>query len=142
MDCFVFPGVDKDHGDIYTYAKDRDKAIQSLGSRIMDAALPGLSNSVPTTGAEIPNGYLSYQHLLVSGKKKTSCSSDLLQSRESRQKYANDIAVTFRIVDRSKLSPYSFLDSKNIDRLTKSTIDLKPRKRNIIQISEKFLILI
>ena len=41
------------------------------------------------------------------------------------------------MVDRSKLSPYLFLDSKNIDRLTKSTIDLKPRTRNFMDNSEK-----
>ena len=85
----------------------------------------------------MPNGSLSYQHLLVSGKKKTSCSSDLLQSRDSRLKYANDIAVTSQIVDRLKLSPYWFLDSKNIDRLTKSFKDLKPHKRNFMENSEK-----
>ena len=94
--------MDKDQEEFYTYADDRDKALKYLGPRIQDTALPGLSNSVPTTGAEMPNGYLSYQHLLVSGKKKTSCSSDLLQSRESRLKYANDTAVTSKIVDRSK----------------------------------------
>ena len=98
----------------------------------MDAALPGLSNSVPTTGTEMPNGSLSYHHLSVSGKKTTSCSSDLLKSRESRLKYTNDVVVTSKIVDRSKLSPYLFLDSKKIDRLTKSSIDLKPRKRNLM----------
>ena len=111
MDLFIFHSVDKDQGDLYTYAKDRDKALESLGPWILDAALPGLSNSVPTTGAEMPNGYLSYQHLLVSGNKKTSCSSDLLQSRDTRLKYANDITVASQIVDRTKLSPYSFLDS-------------------------------
>ena len=59
MDHFVFQGVDKEHGDIYNYAKDRDKVLQFLGPRIMNAALPGLSNSVPTTGAEMPNGSLT-----------------------------------------------------------------------------------
>ena len=68
MDRFIFHWMDKDHDDIYTYAKDRDKALQSLGPWITDAALPGLSN-VPTTGAETPNGSLYYQHLLASGKK-------------------------------------------------------------------------
>ena len=51
MDRFVFHGVDKDQGDLYTYAKDRDKAQQSLRPRILDTAQPGLSNSVPNTGA-------------------------------------------------------------------------------------------
>ena len=69
--------------------------------------------------------------------KKTFCSSDLLQSRDSRLKYAQDIAVTSQIVDRPKLSLLSFLDSKSIDRLKKSSIDLKPHKRNVMENSKK-----
>ena len=59
MDCFVFHGVDKDHGDFYTYAKDRDKVMQSLEPRILNAAPHLLSNSVLTTGAEMPNDFPS-----------------------------------------------------------------------------------
>ena len=55
MDLFVFHGVNKDQGDLYRYAKDKDEALQSLGPRILDPALPGLINSVPTTAAEMPN---------------------------------------------------------------------------------------
>ena len=80
----------------------------------MEAALPGLSNSVPITGAEMPNGSLSYQHLLASGNKVTPCSADSLMSKEERLRYVNDIAVASKIVDQSKLSPYLFLDSKAI----------------------------
>ena len=42
-----------------------------------------------------------------------------------------------KIVDQSKLNPYSFHDSKSIDRITKSAIDLKPHKRNMMENSEK-----
>ena len=38
--------------DLYTYAKDQDKALLSFGPRIIDAVLPGFSNSVPTTGSD------------------------------------------------------------------------------------------
>ena len=68
MDRLVFHRVDKDQDDIYTYAKYRAKALLSLGPRITDAALSGLS-SVLAKGAETPNGSLYYQHLLASGKK-------------------------------------------------------------------------
>ena len=54
MDRFVFHRVDTDYANIYTYAKDRDKALVSLGPRIKDTVLPGISNSVPTTGTEMP----------------------------------------------------------------------------------------
>ena len=59
MDRFVFHGVDKDHGDFYKYAKDRDKAMQYLEPRILNAALHVLSNSVLTIGAEMTNVFLS-----------------------------------------------------------------------------------
>ena len=62
------------------------------------------------------------------GKKKPACSLDLLQSRESRLNFANDIVVTSKVVDRSKLSPFAFLDSKSIDRLAKNSLDLKSRQ--------------
>ena len=82
-------------------------------------------------------GTLSYQHLLASGNKSTTCSFDLFTSTEERLKYANNIAVTSRIVEQSKLSPFSFLDQKGIDRLTRSAIDLKPRKSDMMSNSDK-----
>ena len=137
MNRFNFHGVDLDHNDLYTYAKDQEKAQVFLGTRIVDAVLPGLSNSVPTTGSDMSKGSLSYQHLLVSGNKVTPCSADLLMSKEERLRYVNDIVVTSKIVDQSKLSPFAFFDSKSIDRLTKSAIYLKPRKRSMMENSEK-----
>ena len=126
MDCFNFHGVDTDHNNLYTFTKDRDKALSSLGPRIADAVLPGLSNSVPTTGSDLSKSAFSYQYLLASGNKVTASSFDSFMSTEERLKYANNIAVPSRIVEQSKLSPFSFLDQKCIDRLTRSSIDLKP----------------
>ena len=102
MDRFVSHGVDTDYANLYRYTKDRDKALASLGPRIMDAVLPGLNNSVPTTGIEMSKGSLSYQHLLVSGKKATPCSADLLKSKEERLKYVDDISVTCRVLDQTQ----------------------------------------
>ena len=115
MDRVIFLGVDLNLNYLYTYTKDRDKALSSLGPRLVDAVLPGLSNSVPTTGSDMSKGSFSYQHLLVSGNKVTPCSADSLMSKEERLRYVNDIAVTSKIVDQSKLSPFTFLDSKSID---------------------------
>ena len=64
MDRFNFHGVNKEQDDLYTYAKDRDKALSSLGPRLVDAVLPGLSNSVPTTGSDMSKGSFAYQQLL------------------------------------------------------------------------------
>ena len=41
MDQFNFYGVDLDHNDLYTYAKDQDKALLFFGPGIIDAVLPG-----------------------------------------------------------------------------------------------------
>ena len=102
---------------------------------MLDTIVPGLNCSTPATGSD--TGSLDYQHLLASGNKATACSFDLFMSTEERLKYANDIAVTSRIVEQSKLSPFSFLDQKCIDRLTRSSIDLKPRKRDMMSNSDK-----
>ena len=128
MDRFNFDGVDLDYNDLYIYAKDWDKALVLLGPRIVDTVLPGLSNSVPTTGSDQSMGTLSYQHLLASGNKVTTCSVGWSMSKEERLRYVNDIAVASKIVDQSKLSPYLFLNSKSIDRLSKSALDLKTAK--------------
>ena len=76
MDQVNFLSVDFNLNNLYTYAKDQDKALVSLGPRIVDAVLPGLSNSVPTTGSDLSQSTLSHQHLLASGSKVTTCSFD------------------------------------------------------------------
>ena len=73
MDRHNFHGVDSEHNDLYTYAKDRDKVLESLGPWIADAVLPGLSNSVSHTGSDQSIGTLSYQYILASGNKVATC---------------------------------------------------------------------
>ena len=130
MKCFTFHGVDNDRDEVYNFAKDRDKALSALGPRILDAIVPGLKRSTTTTGPD--SGSLDYQHLLASGNQVTTCSFDSPLSNEGRLQYAHDIAVTSKMVEQSKLSPFSFLDHRSIDRLTRASIDLKPRKRNMM----------
>ena len=61
----------------------------------------------------------------------------MLQSEDFRLKLAKDISVTSQIVHRSKLSPFSFLSSRGIDRLTKSSLDLTSYKPHYIVDSDK-----
>ena len=128
MNRFTFHGVDCNGDQLYNFARDRDKALTALGPRIFDSVVPGLSRKVPTTGPDA--GSLSYQHLLTQGNKETACSFDSFMSWEERLKYASDIAAPSWLVEMSKLSPFSFLDQRGIDRLTRASIDLKPRKKD------------
>ena len=130
MKRFTFHGVDQDRDEIYTFTKDRDKALSALGPRVLDAIVPGLKRSTPTTGPD--SGSLDYQHLLASGNQVTTCGFGSSLSNEGRLQYAHDIAATSKMVEMSKLSPFSFLDHRSIDRLTRASIDLKPRKRNMM----------
>ena len=127
--------VDHEKDLLYNYARDRDRTLTALGPRIFDTVVPGLSHSIPTTGPDA--GSLSYQHLLALGNKATACSFDSLMSREERLKYANYIDVTCQIVEQSEFSPFSFLDHRSIDRLTRSSIDLKPHKKDWMSNSDK-----
>ena len=58
---------------------------------------------------DMSGGSFSNQYLLVSGNKVTPCSADSLMSKEKRLRYVNDVTVTSKIVDQSKLSPYHLL---------------------------------
>ena len=71
MDHFIFHGVDQEHEDLYTFAKAKDQALKSLGPRILDAALPGLTSKTPSTGSTQSNGSL---HLQVMPDKGNPCS--------------------------------------------------------------------
>ena len=82
MNRFTFHSVDQDGDQLYSYARDRDKALTALGPRIFDSVAPGLNRQVPTTGPDA--GSLSYNHLLTEGNKDTSCSIDSSMSREER----------------------------------------------------------
>ena len=71
MDCFIFHGVDHEHEDIYTFTKAKDQALKSGGPRILEATLPGLNSTTPSTGAAKPKGSLSgYLHLQVKNDKE------------------------------------------------------------------------
>ena len=122
--------MDKDYNHVNTFPKDRDKVLFKAGPKLVKADLPSLSSSVHTTDPYTSEGSLSYQHLLVSGKKATPCSVGLFSTKEERLQYVFDTAVTQRVLDKSKLSPFSFLDSRNIDKLTKTSINLAPRSKN------------
>ena len=128
MRHFTFHGVDNDKNVVYDYARDRDKALSALGPRILDAIVLGLTLSTTTTGLEL--GSLDYQHLLASGNQATAYSFDSSLSNKGRLQYAHDIAAASKMVEMLKLSPFSFLDQRGIDRLTRASIDLKPRKRD------------
>ena len=128
MNQFTFHRVDQDGDQLYNYARDWDKALTALGPHIFDSVAPSLSRQVPTTGPDL--GSLSYSHLLTQGNKETTCSIDSAMSREERINYANEIASTSQLVEMSKLSPFSFFNQRGIDRLTRASMDLKPRKRD------------
>ena len=81
---------------------------------------------------------MSSKHLLVTGKKTTPCSVGLFSIKEERLQYVHDVAVTQRVLDQSKLSPFSFLDSRNIDKLTKTSINLATHSKNVTIGSENF----
>ena len=119
---FTFHGIDGDRDQLYNYTRDRDKAIKALGPRVLDSVIPGLSQQIPT--ADLNTGPLSFDHLLTQGNEDTNCSIDPSMSREERIKYALDIASTSQLVERSKLGPFSFLDQRGIDHLTRGSMDL------------------
>ena len=104
MNHYTFHGVDLNRDLLYNFARDRDNSLTALGPRIFDAVVPDLSRKVPTTGPDA--GSLSYQHLLAPGNKETACIFDSFTSQEERLKYSNDIAVTFWLVEMTKLSPF------------------------------------
>ena len=108
MYWFTFHGINGDRDQLYHYARDQDKAIKALGPRILDSVIPGLSCQIPA--ADSNKGSLFYNHLLTQGNKDTDCSIDSSMSREERIKYALEIASASPLVERSKLSPFSFVD--------------------------------
>ena len=128
--------MDKDHGNIYKFAKERDKALANLGPKIVKAVLPGLTSSIHTTGSDPSEGSLSYQHSLVTGKKATPCSVGSFSTKEERLQYVFATPVAQRVLDQSKLSPFLFLDSRNIDKLTKASINLTAW---MLQLAQKVL---
>ena len=57
--------------------------------------------------------------------------------REERIKYALDTASASQLVEQSKLSPFSFLDQRSVDRLTWGSMDLSSCKKDKINSSDK-----
>ena len=73
---------------------------------------------------------LSFDHLLTQGNKDIDCSIDSSMTREERIKYALDMASASQLVEKSKLSPFSFIDQRAVDRLTRGSMDLSSRKKD------------
>ena len=69
-------------------------------------------------------------HLLKQGNKDTNCSIDSSMSREERIKYALDMASASQLVEKSKLSLFSFLDQRAVDCLTRGSMDLSSCKKD------------
>ena len=111
---FTFHGVDRDRNQLYYYARARDQALKILGPCVLDSIIPGLSRQNLTADALA----LSFDHLLTQGNKKSDCSIDSSMNREERIKYALDTAFSSQLVEKSKLSPFSFLDQRSVDHLT------------------------
>ena len=117
---FTFHGINGDRDQLYHYARDRDQAIKALGPCVLDSVVPG---------ADSYKGSLFYNHLLTQGNKDTACIIDSSMSREERIKYALEIASTSQLVERSKLSPFSFMDQRAIDHLTRDSMDFTSHKK-------------
>ena len=108
---FTLHGIDSDRDLLYHYARAKDQALKALGPPVLDSIVPGLSCQNPAAD----KGPLSFDHLLTQGNKDTYCSIDSSLSREERIKYALEIASASQLVERYKLSPFSFVDRRAID---------------------------
>ena len=127
MNRYTFHGVDLERDHFYTYARDRDKALSALGHRIYDSIVPGLSSKIPATGLEKDS--LFYDHLLTNDGKAITGSLDSFMTREEGIKYALDIASASKAVELYKSSPYSFLDQRQLDRLTGNSMNSESRNK-------------
>ena len=112
--------MDSNRDQLYHYARARDQALKTLGPRVLDSIVPGLSRQHPAAD----KGPLSFDHLLTQGNKDTNCSIDSSMSREERIKYVLDIASASQLVEKPKLSPFSFIDQRSVDHLTRDSMDL------------------
>ena len=127
MNHFTFHGVDHKRDLFYTYARDRDKALSALDHRIYNSMVPSLSSKIPATGLEKDS--LFYDHLLTNDGKAIAGSLDSFMTREEGIKYALDVASASKAVELSKSSPYSFLDQRQLDRLTGNSMNSESRNR-------------
>ena len=128
MNQFTFHGVDKEKDQLYNFARDWDKAMTALGPHVLDSVVPGLCHQVLATG--LNQGSLFYDHLLTNDDKETTGSLDSAMGREERINYALEVASASKFVELSKSSPYSFMDQRHLDRLTRNSMDFASRNKN------------
>ena len=125
--------MDRDRDQLYYYARARDQALKTLGPRVLNTIVLGLSRQNPAADALT----LSFDHLLTQGNNKPDCGIDSSMNREERIKYALDVAAASQTVEQSKLSPFSFLDQRSVDRLTWGSLDLASRRKHKVNSSDK-----
>ena len=125
--------MDSDRDQLYYYPRARDQALKTLGPRVLDSIVPGLSCQNPAAD----DLALSFDHLLTQGNKKSDCSIDSSMNREERFKYALDMASASQLLEQSKLSLFSFLDQRSVDHLTWGSMDLSSRKKDKNNSSDK-----
>ena len=113
--------MDRDIDHSCAYAKDRDRALAHLGPRICDSVVPGLSSKVQATTVE--RDALFFDKLLTSDGKALASSQDTFMSKEVGIKYALDVAAASKVVELSLSNPYSFLDQRQLDRLTGNSMN-------------------
>ena len=70
-----------------------------------------------------------FYHLLTSDGNALSSSLDTFMTKEEGIKFALDLASTSKAVELSKSSPYSFLDQRQLDRLTGKSINSESRNK-------------
>ena len=127
MQRYSFRGVDRDIDHSYTYAKDRDRALAHLGPRIYDSIIPGLSSKVQATTMERDASF--FDKLLTSDGKALASSQDTFMSKEVGIKYVLDVAAASKVVELSSSNPYSFLDQRQLDRLTGNSMNSESRNK-------------
>ena len=93
MDHFIFHGADREHEDLYSYAKDQ--ALKSLRPRILEAALPGLSSINPTTvyhQSDVAGSKVTKPNSSVPNTESASSveASEFFQYRRSVRNYLSD----------------------------------------------------
>ena len=121
MQRYSFRGVDRNNNHSCAYAKDRDRALAHLGPRICDSVIPGLSSKVQATSVE--KDALFFDNLLTNDGKALASSHDTFMSKEVGIKYALDVASASKVVELSMSSPYSFLNQRQLDRLTGNSMN-------------------
>ena len=71
-----------------------------------------------------------YNYLFTNDNKETAGSLDSAMGREERINYALEVTSASKFVELSKSSPFSFMDQRNLDRLTRNSMDFASRKKD------------